>query len=235
MEIEEYQNADTAQSIYSQALLVKGKSFTSLDFDMKGKSNILSKSYKTITQISKAAYSLIENDINIVEDDNFVKPSLIDKQGDYPVYKTFKDEMQQGEYILNKINKLIKTYNLKDIAIAAKNKNQLKWMEDYLNKNKLNCTLIGGSNDDFDSNNIKLLTMNSIKGLEFKVVFLIGLNEGVIPYISYSEDEDQSFQESIERKLLYVGMTRATEKLYLFSFRKPSRFISDIYSKYLGI
>lgn len=227
--------ADTAQSIYPQAWLVKGRSFTSLDFDMKGKSNILSKSYRTTTQISKAAYSLIENDINIVEDDNFVKPSLIDKQGDYPVYKAFKDEIQQGECILNKINKLLKTYNLRDIAISAKNKNQLKWMEDYLNKNKLNCTLIGGSNDDFDSNNIKLLTMHSIKGLEFKVVFLIGLNEGVIPYISYSEDEDQSFQESIERKLLYVGMTRSTDKLYLFSSGKPSRFINDIYSKYLRL
>lgn len=143
--------------------------------------------------------------------------------------------MQQGEYILNKINKLLKTHNLRDIAIAAKNKTQLKWMKNYLNENNLQCTLIGGSNDDFDSNNIKLLTLHSIKGLEFKVVFLIGLNEGVIPYINYSEGEDQSLQESIERKLLYVGMTRATEKLYLFSSGKTSRFIGDIYSKYLRI
>ena len=82
--------SDTAQSIYPEAWLVKGRSFTSIGLDMTGKSTSLSKSYRTTMQIAYAAYSLIEDDKNILEDDNFVKPSLIDKQGVYPVYRGFK-------------------------------------------------------------------------------------------------------------------------------------------------
>ena len=85
--------SDTAQSIYPEAWLVKGRSFTSIGLDMTGKSTSLSKSYRTTMQIAYAAYSLIEDDKNILEDDNFVKPSLIDKQGVYPVYRGFKNKV----------------------------------------------------------------------------------------------------------------------------------------------
>lgn len=227
--------ADTAQSIYPHSWLVKGRSFSSLGFDMKGKSNILSKSYRTTTQISKAAYSLIENDVNVVGDDNFVKPSLIDRQGEYPVYKSLNNEKEQFQYVVNQIKDLLKLYKLKDIAIAAKNKNQLNVMKDYFDNANLPSILIGTASDDFEGDTIKLLTMHSIKGLEFKVVFLISINEGIIPYISYAENDEQEMIESMERKLLYVGMTRATEKLYLYSSSKPSRFIDEIHPKYLRI
>nr|WP_300379463.1 UvrD-helicase domain-containing protein [Clostridium sp.] len=72
--------ADVAQSIYPQAWLTKNRSFSSIGFDMKGKSTSLSKNYRTTTQIAQAAFSLIEDDEEIIGDDNFVKPSLIDKQ-----------------------------------------------------------------------------------------------------------------------------------------------------------
>lgn len=52
---------------------------------MTGRSTSLAKNYRTTTQIAEAAYSLIREDSDIVNDDNFVKPSLIDKQGIYPV------------------------------------------------------------------------------------------------------------------------------------------------------
>lgn len=80
---------DTAQSIYSHSWLIKGRSFKSIGFDMTGKSNSLSKNYRTTTQIAEAAYSLIENDKNIVENENFVQPLLIDRQGEYPVCRYF--------------------------------------------------------------------------------------------------------------------------------------------------
>ncbi|MBV7273768.1 repressor LexA [Clostridiaceae bacterium UIB06] len=227
--------ADNAQSIYTHSWLVKGRSFSSIGFDMKGKSNILAKSYRTTTQISQAAYSLIEKDSNVVEDDNFVKPSLIDKQGTYPIYRRLLNEEEQAAYVANQIRILSKNYKYKDIVVVAKNKNLLENMNSHLNKAKIPNVVVGKSNNDFDSEEVKLLTMHSIKGLEFKVVMLIALNEGVIPYLSYSDPEEQAMQESMERKLLYVGMTRATEQLYLTSSSKPSRFIEDINSKYLRI
>jgi len=230
--------ADTAQSIYPQAWLVKGRSFTTIGLDMKGKSNSLAKNYRTTTQIAEAAYSLIEKDLNIVEDDNFVKPSLIDKQGSYPVFKAFEASKSENEYVADLIkNQLIKKYDYKDIAIIARTKNQLTELKNALEKTGIQCRQFQGSEAmDFNEDAVKLLTMHSIKGLEFKVVMIIGLSNKIIPSpYSFTSVEEQEIQESRERKLLYVGMTRATEKLYLSGHGEVSKFIHDINSRYINI
>ncbi|WP_052463307.1 3'-5' exonuclease [Clostridium botulinum] len=78
--------------------------------------------------------------------------------------------------------------------------------------------------------------MHSIKGLEFKVVIIAGLNSKVMPLCPVkNEEKDMDMLESRERKLLYVGMTRATEKLFITSDGIPSKFIKDIDYKYLRI
>ena len=230
--------ADIAQSIYPQAWLTKNRSFASIGFDMKGKSTSLSKNYRTTTQIAQAAYSLIEGDEEIIEDDNFVKPSLIDKQGVYPVCKIFKNKNEEADFITKTISKeLLKEYELKDIAIIARKKDQLTEMRKYLDKANIPSTMFE-SKDEFDFNNdsIKLVTMHSIKGLEFKVVIIIGLNGKIMPLNSIANEfEDEDVIESRDRKLLYVGMTRATELLFITSDGKPSKFIGDINYKYLRI
>jgi DNA helicase-2/ATP-dependent DNA helicase PcrA len=228
--------ADTAQSIYSHSWLTKGRSFTSIGFDMKGKSNILSKNYRTTTQIAQAAYSLLENDLDIVEDENYVKPSLIDRQGPYPVCKCFKNMQEEAKYIVTEIkDNLISQYRLQDIAIICKNKNQQQAIKDLIEQSGLACTTVDRDNANFVDESIKLLTIHSVKGLEFKVVIISGLNDGVIPYFSYNSIEDHSAQESKDRKLLYVGMTRANELLYLSCSGKPSKFITEINSRYLKL
>ena len=81
-----------------------------------------------------------------------------------------------------------------------------------------------------------LLTLHTAKGLEFPVVFIAGLDDGVLPH-SRSMDDPEEMAE--ERRLLYVGMTRAKDQLYLVhdQFRnnfgyseptEPSRFLDDI-------
>lgn len=230
--------ADTAQSIYPQSWLVRGRSFASIGFDMTGKSNSLSKNYRTTTQIAQAAYSLIEKDSNIIDDDNFVKPSLIDKQGVYPIYRGFKNKEDEAEFIIDIIkNKLSNNYDYKDIAIIAKLKNQLSEIKDYLIKHNLPFRELSSNEEmNFKENSIKLLTMHSIKGLEFKVVMIVGLNNKYIPLRSVANEfEDSDMVESRDRKLLYVGMTRATEQLFLTSDSVPSKFIKDIDYKYLRL
>ncbi len=81
-----------------------------------------------------------------------------------------------------------------------------------------------------------LLTLHAAKGLEFPAVFIVGLNEGILPH-SRSFDDPEAMME--ERRLMYVGITRAMDRLYLvfsqnrraYGFTEPvnpSRFLADI-------
>ena len=182
---------------------------------MQGRSYSLSKNFRTTTQISQAAYSLIEDCPDIVEDDNFVKPALIDKQGQYPVLKGFRSESDQADFLVREIAAHKEKYNLGDVAVVARFRSQLEYIRERLNKTKIACTYFTDKEARFDSESIKLITMHSIKGLEFPLVFIIGLNDGVMPYLT-DNDAGAKHDEAVkERKLLYVGMTRATETLYL--------------------
>ena len=86
---------------------------------------------------------------------------------------------------------------------------------------------------------ITLITLHQAKGLEYPVVFMVGMEEGLLPHLR-SLDDDNQMEE--ERRLCYVGMTRAQRRLYLFrAFKRgfrgnfepnaPSRFLNDIPSK----
>ncbi len=227
---------DVAQSIYPQAWLVKNRSFSSIGYDMTGKSSSLSKNYRTTTQIAQAAFSLIQKDKELLEDNNFVKPSLIDKQGEYPIFQSFKTKQEEADFIGGLINKeLKKKYALKDIVIIARLSNQLKEMKEYLDRQHIPSQIFkDGNGFDFGEECVKLVTMHSIKGLEFKCVIMIGVSSSVMPLKSSAKEiEDDETIESRERKLFYVGMTRATEKLIITSEGIPSKFIKDIDYRYL--
>ena len=95
----------------------------------------------------------------------------------------------------------------------------------------------GGESDDC----VQLMTLHSAKGLEFKQVFLCGLEEGLFPH-RLSVEEPGRLEE--ERRLCYVGMTRAMQKLVLSyaekrrlygeeKFARPSRFIGEIPKEYI--
>ena len=83
---------------------------------------------------------------------------------------------------------------------------------------------------------ITLITLHQAKGLEFPVVFIVGMEEGILPHVRSMDDPEQMEEE---RRLCYVGVTRAKERLYLLrAFRRrfrggsevgmPSRFLTDI-------
>ena len=76
----------------------------------------------------------------------------------------------------------------------------------------------------YSSDAVTLSTLHGSKGLEFPVVFLCGVNDGTIPLEAASGAADIAE----ERRLFYVGMTRAMDELILSSFGKPSAFLADI-------
>jgi len=91
---------------------------------------------------------------------------------------------------------------------------------------------------------VNLMTIHAAKGLEFPVVFIAGAEEGIIPHERSLEDEDSSISQNVnpieeERRLFYVAITRARDKLYITSCqkrnrressdeRRPSPFLSEI-------
>jgi len=72
-----------------------------------------------------------------------------------------------------------------------------------------------------DKNAVNLLTLHAAKGLEFPVVFLVGMEEAVFPHFKCLEDRENMEEE---RRLCYVGMTRAEERLYLSGVRSRRLF-----------
>jgi DNA helicase-2/ATP-dependent DNA helicase PcrA len=111
-------------------------------------------------------------------------------------------------------------------------------LKEFLDRSSLATDL-----DSYDENNdyLPLMTLHLAKGLEFPVVFMVGLEEGLFPH-SRSLHYDEEVEE--ERRLCYVGMTRAEQKLYMSYVQDrqvfgssqsnpPSRFIEEIPQKYI--
>lgn len=95
--------------------------------------------------------------------------------------------------------------------------------------------LLSSSDGQADGQEVSLMTMHAAKGLEFPVVIVIGFEEGTFPHARVFEDPNELEEE---RRLCYVAMTRAKERLYLFytnsrfvagnrQFATPSRFLTD--------
>jgi DNA helicase-2/ATP-dependent DNA helicase PcrA len=118
--------------------------------------------------------------------------------------------------------------NVLELASSAENVPAM----DFLDR----ISLPSANDEPMPSKAVSLLPLHGAKGLEFPVVFIIGLEEGILPYFK-AFDNAAEMQE--ERRLFYVGMTRASQILSLSSAKKrrlyskiqehePSRFLADI-------
>jgi DNA helicase-2/ATP-dependent DNA helicase PcrA len=107
-------------------------------------------------------------------------------------------------------------------------------LQDFLDS----AALVADSDDIEEEAQVSLLTMHNAKGLEFPYVFIAGMEEGLFPHSRSRENEEQLEEE---RRLCYVGMTRAMKRLYLTSARmrrkfggsppepcQPSRFLDEV-------
>jgi DNA helicase II / ATP-dependent DNA helicase PcrA len=105
-------------------------------------------------------------------------------------------------------------------------------LSDFLNE----LALVSEADNTQDPNAVTLLTLHAAKGLEFDTVFIVGLVEGVLPHFRSLDDQNQMAEE---RRLMYVGITRAKTRLYLLrpnrrstwgmsEAAEPSRFLADL-------
>ena len=126
--------------------------------------------------------------------------------------------------------------NIKELASAVKDQPSLS-LNDFLEEVALISDL---DNYNQDADCVTLMTLHTAKGLEFPVVFIVGMEEGIFPHSSSFFDNSQLEEE---RRLCYVGLTRAREELHLThamsrmlwgssQSNPPSRFLADIDAKY---
>lgn len=97
--------------------------------------------------------------------------------------------------------------------------------------------LMSSADSSGDTQKVTLMTIHAAKGLEFPVVFMVGMEEGILPHARVYEAGPSELEE--ERRLCYVGMTRAREELHLTysssrlqfgqrTYNNPSRFLVDM-------
>ena len=150
-----------------------------------------------------------------------------------------KKELKESKLLENEI----RLENLEEFKSITKNYEEEFGeisLDDFLNE----ISLVSDVTEHTDgSNKVSLMTIHSVKGLEFDYVFVIGMEEGLFPhYNSINEGTNEAIEE--ERRLCYVAITRAKKKLWIINCKKrllygqtqvnaPSRFIDEIDKRYL--
>ncbi|EKO3566613.1 DNA helicase II [Vibrio metschnikovii] len=189
---------------------------------------------QVLTGRAAGALSRFVELINALEDDSAEMPlyvqtdHVIKTSGLYAMY-----EQEKGEKSKARIE------NLEELVTATR---QFEKPEEADEMSMLTAFLTHaaleageGQADEFDDA-VQLMTLHSAKGLEFPLVFMVGVEEGMFPS-QMSAEEAGRLEE--ERRLCYVGMTRAMQKLYIThaeirrlygqdKYHKPSRFIREL-------
>lgn len=189
---------------------------------------------KVLTGRAAGALSRFIELVNALEDDSAEMPlhtqtdHVIKTSGLYSMY-----EQEKGEKSKARIE------NLEELVTATRQfekpeeADEMSMLTAFLTHAALEAG--DGQADEFDDA-VQLMTLHSAKGLEFPLVFMVGVEEGMFPS-QMSAEEAGRLEE--ERRLCYVGMTRAMQKLYITyaeirrlygqdKYHKPSRFIREL-------
>lgn len=139
------------------------------------------------------------------------------------LYPTASSYYEDEKLVLKLLEKICRYCREKDCGL-------IDGTREFVNRSALyGVNLLSGDGETEDRNTVKLMTLHASKGLEFETVFLIGMNQGLIPLHSQSME-----QEEEERRLFFVGITRAKDELELSYYTNPGEpRVSGEYSRYL--
>lgn len=173
------------------------------------------------------------------------RQSMLSGKGLAKKVRAMVDEIDYWNYLISEYQKNEKAARYKFLNIESLVNSIEIWENDpdnfdsglfaYLNR----ITLLSRDDmdDDSDKGKVNLMTIHASKGLEFPVVFIVGCEDGIIPHARSLEDGEGNIEE--ERRLFYVAITRAQQKLFLSSCRHrrkmqsvvectPSPFLDEI-------
>ncbi len=218
---------DAIQSIITASEM----SSTDLFGESENTSDFTDEQFESIKEFSE----LIEKGKNMLGGHGFSKKA-----------RAFMDEVRYNDYLIAENQKSEKAARFKMMNIESLMQSMERYENNPDNENPSLYTYLNRitllSRDEMDdeeaSGKVNLMTIHASKGLEFPVVFIVGAEEGLIPHgRAVDEGGDKAVEE--ERRLFYVAITRARDKLLISSCRerrhlqsvvesKPSRFLDEI-------
>jgi DNA helicase-2/ATP-dependent DNA helicase PcrA len=173
------------------------------------------------------------------------REEMLGKRGLSQKTRALVEEIDYWGYLVTEFSKNEKLARWKFGNIESLIQSMVVWENDpdnldptlYPYLNRISLITRDDGDDDADKGKVNLMTIHSSKGLEFPVVFIAGAEEGIIPHARSVEESESSIEE--ERRLFYVAITRARDKLFITSCRtrrkqqssverQPSPFLAEI-------
>ncbi|RIJ42670.1 UvrD-helicase domain-containing protein [Pontibacter oryzae] len=219
---------DPLQQIYDRKIY-----FSKAGINIRGnRSKRLRINYRTSEEIKKLAFSVIQDiafsDFDGEEESKNGYVSLF--HGDVPTYQIFKSKDDEISYIKEKITELkSKDFLLSEVAICARTKDEIRGLKSALYKANIPWYDITSNEKAGDKTGVRLSTFHSMKGLEFKVIFLADVNNRTCPFLPYASvnwDEDRKKEHTqSEKSLMYVAISRAVQKVIITGTGQHSEVI----------
>jgi superfamily I DNA/RNA helicase len=216
---------DAHQRIYGSPVVL-----SQCGINIRGRSSRLRINYRTTEQIRRWAMAMLRGlafddlDGGIVDEKGY--RSLL--SGPAPQVYAFNSAEDEASSIGEQVNTILETRKPTDICIVARMNKQLQDVyRPVLRSLNIKHTILDKDNQP---QGVSLATMHRVKGLEFPVMILAGINEDIVPLkVKGITSDPAALKEHLsrERSLLFVAATRARDVLILTSYGNPSRFIQE--------
>ncbi len=256
---DEFQDFSNPELKFLRALVVEGRNdlfltgdplqriyqgrrinFESAGINVRGvRSMRLKVNYRTTEPIKRVAVSVVKgqkyDDLDEGTENIKGYVSLI-RGGEKPTYEMLTNANEEVTKVLEKIAECKQDgIDYKDICVAATSTGHMKELQSQLHTNGTSYKVLKDGSKQGESNGLSLCTFHSLKGLEFKVVILMGVNERNIPskatndypFSSMNDVEKKEFLSS-RRSLLYVAITRARQLVFMTGYGEPCKLLESL-------
>lgn len=227
---------DAGQKIYPGGFTLK-----QLGIDVVGRSYNLQINYRTTKQIRVFADCVLGNQNDNLYDEqekHYISQDIF--RGIEPILNGFKTQKQEIDFITQQVLDLIEIgMEPEEIAIFARTQRRLLPIQSSLDEAGIPCYLFG-SKENSATVALNLAKIHQVKGLEFKVVFIVDVSDKYFPFAGAVNLQaplaEIAEAKALEKRLLYVGITRARDQLFISWTGQPSRFLQEIIlHKNLGV
>lgn len=219
--------ADLGQKIYkteytwkSADIRVRGGRIVSLDL-----------AHRCTVQVMDLATSLLKHD-PLVKSEGELREYNAERTGPKPQVIEVVGQKWETDTVSQLVREMLSDNQKVKIGVLALANKSVTNIINQLERAGLPVCKIDKDGGDLKSAGVKVMTMHAAKGLEFDHVIITGLNAGKFPPMWNCTEADKQERIEVNRRLLYVSMTRAKQQLYITYKGKPTQYIGEMYPTY---